>query len=436
MAQTVHQDGVATDIPAKDTPWKAAAAAGIGSVIEYYDFQLYAVLAVVLSPLFFPNADPTNALLSTLAIFAGAFLARPLGGIFFGWLGDRKGRTAALMVTIVGMGFASAIMGLLPTYATAGILAPTLLLVLRLAQGFFAGGEVTGAATYIAECAPENRRGFFGAFTPASATLGLTLATAIAGLVGSLFSPEQMTAWAWRIPFLLSIPLIALCFWARRRIEDSPVFQKVQQDNKITKTPLKDVVTDHFPSLLKVIGLGFAQNAAGYVCVVYMNIHLSRVLGYDPRLVFWLLSAVTLGAALLMPFAGGLSDRYGRRPLLKIALWGYIILVPAAMYLASLGSFAIAALAVVIAIPPFIIMQSVGYPLYAELFPTKVRYSGVSLGFNIATILGGATAPFIATWLVQQTGSSMAPGWYVMACAVLGLLTLMSVRETANKPLQ
>jgi len=435
MAQTTFRDETIPADEVRESPWKAAGAAGVGSVIEYYDFQLYAILAVVLSPIFFPGEDPTAALLSTLAIFAGAFLVRPLGGIFFGWLGDRHGRTTALMVTIVGMGLASAIMGLLPTYAAIGAMAPILLLILRLAQGFFAGGEVTGAATYIAECSPKDRRGFFGAFTPASATLGLTLATAVAGLVGTMLDSQQMAAWGWRIPFLLSVPLILLCFWARRHIEDSPVFQRIQRENKVTKAPLREVVGGHLPSLLKVIGLGFAQNAAGYVCVVYMNIHLTRVLGYDASHVYWLLSAVTLTAVIFMPFAGSLSDRFGRRPMLKLALWGYIVLVPAAMYLASFGNFSIAALAVVLSIPPFIVMQSVGYPLYAELFPTSVRYSGVSLGFNLATILGGATAPYIATWLVQQTGSSMSPAWYVVAVAAIGLATLATVHETANKPL-
>ena len=421
--------------PQKDSPWKAAGAAGIGSVIEYYDFQLYAVLAVTLSPIFFPDADPATALLSTLAVFAGAFLVRPLGGVFFGWLGDRHGRKSALMATIVGMGIVSACMGLLPTYAALGIAAPILLLALRLAQGFFAGGEVTGAATYIAECAPDGKRGFFGAFTPAAATLGLTLATAVAGLVQAASGSQAMQQWGWRIPFLLSVPMIFLCVWARRRIEDSHLFQEIRQENLVVKTPLREVATQHFPSLIKLIGLGFAQNAAGYICIVYMNIHLTRVLGYDSASVFWLMSSVTLVAALLMPCAGGLSDRHGRRPLIKLALWGYVLLVPAAMYLASLQHFGLAVIAVAVSVAPFVVMQAVGYPLYAELFPTRVRYSGVSLGFNIATILGGATAPFIATWLVQKTGSVMAPAWYVVAAAALGLLTLVFVKETAHQPI-
>mgnify|MGYP001637960655 CR=1 FL=1 len=429
--QNPHTNPVRSEV----SPWRAASAAGLGTMIEYYDFQLYGVLAVTLSLLFFVGENENAALLSTLAIFGGAFLARPLGGIFFGWFGDRHGRTAALMVTIIGIGVASAFMGLLPTYATLGLMAPALLLLCRLLQGFFAGGEITGAATYVAECSPANKRGFFGAFNPAAATLGLSLATGVAGLVSTLFGKEAMQEWAWRIPFLLSIPLILLCVWARSRIEDSPRFQELLKSHKPEHSPISVILREHSRPLMQVIAIGFAQNAAGYVGVVYLSTHLTRTLKFDVSAVFWLVSVVTLVSAFLMPFAGGLSDRFGRKPLLIIGLLGYMVLVPLTMWVASWGSFVIAAIAVAISIIPFIIVQSVGYPLYAELFPTRVRYSGISLGFNIATILGGATAPFIASWLSTKTGSSMAPAFYVMAAALVGIIALRSVQETSGRAL-
>ncbi len=393
------------------------------------------MLAVTISPLFFPNQSPQAALLLTLAIFGGAFVVRPLGGMVFGWLGDRHGRRSTLLITVVGMGFATALISVLPTYLTIGVLAPVLLLVLRLAQGFFAGGEVTGAATYIAECAPTSRRGFFGALNPALATLGLTVATAVAGLTGAIVGPAAMAAWGWRVPFLLSVPLIAICFWARQRIADSPVFERLAHEARLSKTPLSEVVGQHFPALLKIIGLGFAQNAAGYVLLIYLNIHLTRVLKYNSVSVFWLISLVTLMAVILMPFSGALSDRVGRRVMLTVALCGYIVLAPLTFYVVGLGSFPLACAAVVVSVLPFVMMQSVGYPLYAEIMPSPVRYSGVSLGFNIAAILGGATAPYVSALLVQQTGNPVAPGFYVMAAAAVGLLTLMTVRETAGRPL-
>jgi len=413
------------------SPWRAASAAGLGTMIEYYDFQLYGVMAVTLSTLFFVGGDDNTALLRTLAIFGVAFLARPLGGIFFGWLGDRRGRTTALMATIVGIGIASALMGFLPTYAALGLAAPVLLLLCRLLQGFFAGGEITGAATYVAECSPAHRRGFFGAFNPAAATLGLSLASGVAGLVSMMFGREALQDWAWRIPFLLSIPLILLCVWARSRIVDSPRFQELLKTHKPEHSPIAQVVRAHTRPLAQVIALGFAQNAAGYVGVVYLSTHLTRTLQYDATAVFWLVSLLTLVAALFMPLVGSLSDRFGRKPLLTVGLLGYMVLVPATMWVAAWGSFAVAAVAVAVSMVPFIIVQAVGYPLYAELFPTRVRYSGVSLGFNVAAILGGATAPFVAAWLTTATGSSMAPAVYVMVVAVVGLVALKSVRETA-----
>ncbi len=417
------------------SPWRAATAAGLGTTIEYYDFQLYAVMAVTLSPLFFPEIEPTAALLATLGIFAGAFLVRPLGGIFFGWFGDRFGRTPALLVTIIGIGIASAAIGSLPTYASIGLAAPVLLLLLRLAQGFFAGGEVTGAATYVAESSPPGRRGFFGAFNPAAATLGLAVATAAAGLTASVFGTETLNQWAWRIPFLMSIPLIVLCFWARLRVEDSPKFKEIVSEGKVPKAPFRELLREHRPALFRVISIGFAQNAAGYVCVVYLNIHLTRIDAYDPVWVMWLMSAVTLAAVVLMPLSGAMSDRLGRKSMLAAGFAGYIVLAPVTFFVAGSGNTLLTAVAVSVSILPFIIVQSIAYPLYAEMFPTRVRYSGVSLGFNVATILGGGTAPYVATWLIQATGNPIAPAYYVIGATAIGLIGLAGVRETAHRPL-
>lgn len=416
-------------------PWRAATAAGVGTAIEYYDFQLYGVLAVTLSALFFVDQDPSTALLATFAVFGGAFLARPLGGIFFGWYGDRKGRTAALMVTIVGIGLASTLIGLLPTYVSIGIAAPIALLLCRLLQGFFAGGEITGAATYVAECSPPDKRGFFGAFNPAAATLGLSLATGVVGLVTFLFGTEKLLEWAWRIPFLLSIPLIILCVWARSRIEDSPKFKEMLSTQSKEHFPLSILFRDYKKNLIQVFLIAFAQNAAGYVGVVYLSTHLIRTLGFEANAVFWTISIVTFISAFLMPFTGGLSDKYGRKPILSLGLLLYVLLVPASMWIAAQGNFTWAVVGVAISIIPFILVQSVGYPLYAELFPTRVRYSGVSFSFNFATILGGGTAPFIASWLTTLTGSSMAPALYVMVVAFIGFMALLTVKETANQPL-
>lgn len=425
---------IATTAGELPSAWKPSLIASLGSVVEYYDFALYGLLAPTISPLFFPNQSSAEGLLLTLAIFGSAFVVRPIGGLVFGWLGDRRGRNSTLIFTVLGTGISSAAIGLLPTYANLGVLAGIALLACRLAQGFFAGGEVCGAVTYIAEVAPPNRRGFFGAFNPAGVAVGFSLAAVIAGILQSLLTSEQMIAWGWRVPFLLCLPLIALTVYARMMLEDTPRFKRLAAERKVARTPLKEVVTIHGGALAKVIAVASAQSATAYLGLVYFNLFLTRTLGYDKAAVFWLMTAAPLSAALLMPIFGGLSDRVGRIVILKVAYVAYIVVLPAALWTMKLG-FPLACVATIVSFIPFAATQSTGYPLYGELFPTHVRYSGVSLGFNIATILGGATTPYVATWLLEKTGDYLAPSYFVMALATIGVITLLTIRETAHENL-
>ncbi|MGL9623203.1 MFS transporter [Bradyrhizobium sp. U531] len=414
--------------------WKPSLIASLGSVVEYYDFALYGLLASTISPLFFPNQSSAEGLLVTLAIFGSAFIVRPIGGLVFGWLGDRRGRNSTLIFTVLGTGISSAAIGLLPTYANVGLLAGIALLTCRLAQGFFAGGEVCGAVTYIAEIAPPNRRGFFGAFNPAGVSVGFSLAAVIAGILQSLLTSEQMFTWGWRVPFLLCLPLVALTVYARMMLEDTPRFKRLAAERQVARAPVIEVVTVHGVSLVKVIAIASAQSATAYLGLVYFNLFLTRTLGYDKAAVFWLMTVAPLSAAFLMPLFGGLSDRVGRLVILKVAYVGYIVVLPAALWTMKLG-FPLACVATIVAFIPFAATQSTGYPLYGELFPTHVRYSGVSLGFNIATILGGATTPYVATWLLEKTGDYLSPSYFVMALAAIGVIALLTIRETAHQNL-
>jgi len=432
-ARPAHSSSNGTADPlARATARKAALAASVGTAIEYYEFGVYGYMAATIGPLFFPSTDATASLLAILAVFGSAFLMRPIGGIVLGRLGDRIGRRGILLVTVIGMGVATAAIGLLPVASTVGIAAPILLLAIRLVQGFFAGGEVTGAAAYVAESAPSGKRGFYGAFTPVGVAVGGALAASACGLTSALLSADQMQQWGWRIPFLLAIPMVIVSTAVRRRVEESAAFQEFQAHNEPTKAPLREVLTQHTSKVLKVTALAFGQNVGYWVGLVFMNIYLTTYLKYDKTTVYWIMAAVGVSMAVLMPFWGGLSDRWGRRRVLGIGFLGYMLLVWPMMVLMDQQSIGLAALAMFIIALPLPIVQSVGYPTYAEQFPTRIRYTGMAFSFNIGAILGGGVTPYVATSLIASTGNLKSPAILLIAAAIFSLLALLTVRETAK----
>ncbi|MBY8855269.1 MFS transporter [Nocardia sp. CA2R105] len=423
----------ATQAPNRLHPRRAALAAAAGTAVEYYEFGVYGYLAVIIGPRFFPSDNPTASLLATLAVFGSAFLMRPLGGIMLGRLGDRIGRKPVLITTVVGMGSATAIVGLLPTAGSIGILAPLALLIVRLAQGFFAGGEVTGSATYLSESAPAGRRGFFGAFTPVGVAVGGGAAALVAGLTTTLLTEEQLRDFGWRIPFVLALPLIAVTLIARRKLEDSHAFV---ESGEPAKAPLREAITQHGGALVRVIFLSIGSNTGYWVGLVFMNIYLTTYLGYSKSNTFWIMGAINLFVALLMPLFGALSDRVGRKRVIAVGFLGYAILVLPAMIAMDQGSFALAVGAMVVLALPMPIVQSVTYPTYAEQFPTRVRYTGLSLSFNIGTIVGGGLTPYLATYLIDRTGSLLTPGFLLIVAVVLALIALATVRDSAKAKAQ
>ncbi|WP_405970634.1 MFS transporter [Streptomyces sp. NBC_00988] len=430
----------ATNATAADTeasaerfrPRGAALAAAAGTAIEYYEFGVYGYLAVILGPQFFPGDNPTASLLATLAVFGSAFLIRPLGGIVLGRLGDRVGRRPVLIITVVGMGCATAAVGLLPTAKTVGLAAPAALLLVRLTQGFFAGGEVTGSATYLAESAPPGKRGFLGAFTPVGVALGGGTAALVAGVVTTVLSDGQMAAYGWRIPFLLSLPLVVVALFARNRLEDSQAFLTEKKQDTTAKAPLTEVLTRHRGAVVRVTLLAIGSNCGYWVGLIFMNAYLTKELGYSTSGTFWIMAGISYFVACLMPFFGGLSDRWGRKKVIAIGFTGYAVLVIPTMLVMGLGSFPLAVAAMVVLALPMPIVQAVTYPTYAELFPTRVRYTGLSISFNLGTIVGGGLTPYLATWLTSTTGNLLAPGYLLMAAAVIALLTLRTVAEPSR----
>jgi MHS family proline/betaine transporter-like MFS transporter len=437
-ASTAHFETDATPSASatRSAARKAALAAAAGTAIEYYEFGVYGYMASIIGPLFFPAGNGTAALLSVLAIFGTAFLMRPVGGIVLGRLGDKVGRRSVLIVTVIGMGVATGAVGVLPTASLVGGLAPIALLMVRLAQGFFAGAEVTGSAAYVAECAPRGRRGFYGAATPVGVAIGGALAAAVCGLTSGFMSSAQLHDWGWRIPFLMALPLVLVSAYVRKRIEESAVFRKTLEQSKPVKAPLKEVFTHHRAAMLKVFLISFGQNAGYWVGFVFMNIYMITYLKYDKTSVYWLMSLVSLSMAVLMPVWGGLSDRIGRRKVLAIGFAAYIALVFPMMMLMNHQNIGLAFLAMFIVALPMPIVQSVGYPTYAEQFPTRVRYTGTAFSFNFGAMLGGGVTPYIATALIGSTGNLLSPAFLLVAAALIGLLTLTRTRETASESLQ
>jgi MHS family proline/betaine transporter-like MFS transporter len=411
---------------------RASTAAAVGTAIEYYDFAIYGYLAVVLAPLFFPSQDGLIGVLATLTVVASGFLARPIGGLFFGRLGDRRGRRTVLMVTVAVMGVATVLTGLLPTYAQVGVLAPILLTVLRIGQGFSAGGEIGGAASLATESAPSRRRGLFGSATSVGIALGLAGAAAVVGTVTALTTPEQLAAWGWRIPFLIAGPLLVGAVLYRMRVEDSPLFQQMIDTSEPPKAPITEVVRDHRRSVFGVIGVAYATMTAGGLSSVYLLVHLSAVLGYSLTGALWLIVLIVLLPIGLIPWAGALSDRFGRRTVLTAGLVGFAVLAVPCYWVMQQGSIGLAVVAALVLNVPFGICQGVIYTLYSELFPTRVRYTGVSIGFNIGGVLGSGLVSVIATSLVSLSGNTLAPAFYLVFAALVGLGVIAVLRETSG----
>lgn len=421
--ETDRPPHVATDL-SRQRAQRAALAGGVGTLIEYYDFSLYGFMAVVLAPMFFPSDDPVVSLLSALAVFGTAYLIRPLGGIVFGHIGDRFGRKKALMATLICMGVGSTAMGLLPTPAQVGIWATVLLVIVRLLQGFSAGGEVGGSATFISESAPAHRKATYGAFTPLGSTGGFAMAAGVAGTVTALTTDAQMESWGWRIPFLLALPLTLFCLWARTRVTET---HDVSEAKAKEHLPIGILFRKQPRALLQATGFSAAVNGTAYIGLTYIAIHLGKQLGYDAGPVLWVTTLALGLSALAMPLGGMLGDRIGLTRLLALGFIGFIVLTYPLMGIMHVNLF-VAAIAYIVLMMNSVAAQVGAYTLLPQLFDQESRYTGVAMGWNLGVVLAGGTAPYAAVWLVEQTGSILAPAFLVIALATVGLITVSTIR--------
>lgn len=410
---------------------RAVAASAIGNATEWFDYGVYAYVATEIGANFFPGDYET---LAALMVFAVSFLFRPLGGIFWGGIGDRLGRQRTLILTIFLIAASTFLIGVLPTYEAVGLLAPVLLVLLRMVQGFSAGGEYGGAATFMAEYAPDRRRGFFGSFLEVGTISGFTLAVVVVAVTEAAIGSEAMTAWGWRVPFLIAAPLGLIGFYLRRRLEDTPVFRELEETGEVERKAsrhFRDLVVAYWRPLLTLAGLTIALNVANYTLISYIPTYLQETIGMGSGQADVLITIGQAAMILFLPLAGAFSDRVGRKPLWWFSLIAmFVLAVPMYLLMAQGFWWALVGFAVLglLYVPQLGTVSS----MFPAMFPAHVRYLGFGVSYNIATAVFGGTAPSVNEALIGATGSSLVPAYYMMGAFVIGMIALVFVPETVG----
>jgi metabolite-proton symporter len=425
---------------------KVVGASVIGTTVEWYDFFLYgSAAALVFAPLFFPEQDDFVGVLASFATYAVGFFARPVGALVFGHFGDRIGRKKLLVISLVMMGGATFAIGLLPTYATVGVLAPVLLVVLRLVQGFALGGEWGGAVLLVSEHGKPEHRGFWASWPQSGAPAGNLLATGVLAFLAAFQSDAAFEAWGWRIPFLLSAVLIGVGLWVRLTVSESPVFLEAQaaaaakaaESGVAEKAPILTVLTHYKREVLTAMGARIAENVSFYLLTAFSLTYLTNVGGHDSS---FALNAVLLASAVhlvTIPLWGHLSDRIGRRPVYLFGAVGVGAWAFAFFALLDTGSFVLAVVAITVGLLFHGAMYGPQAAFFSELFGTKARYTGVSVGAQLASLVAGAPAPLIALALLGsfQDPNATAVAVYLVVCAVVTLVAVATYGETRTRDL-
>ncbi|MFG3038331.1 MULTISPECIES: glycine betaine/L-proline transporter ProP [unclassified Streptomyces] len=426
---------------------RAVRAASLGNAMEWFDFGIYAYLAVTLGHVFFPSGNDTVQLLSSFATFAVAFLIRPIGGMVFGPMGDRLGRKKVLALTMILMAVGTFAIGLIPSYASIGFWAPVLLVFFRMVQGFSTGGEYGGASTFIAEYAPDRRRGYFGSFLEFGTLAGYVGAAGLVTALGAWLGPETMEAWGWRVPFLVAGPLGLAGLYLRLRLDETPAFRKLESESAraseaadavetSTKDDLARILRRQWPTLILCIALVGAYNITDYMLLSYMPTYLSDELGYSETHGLLVLLLVMVLLMLVITRVGRLSDRFGRKPVLMTGMLGFLLLsLPAFLLIRQGDVVAIVAGMLMLGLSLVCMLGTMSAALPA-LFPTDVRYGSLSVGYNLSASLFGGTTPLVVTALIGATGSALMPAYYAMGAALVGVVAVACMKETARQPLE
>lgn len=425
--------------PSPATIRKVLMAACAGSAIEWYDFFIYLTAAALVFPaIFFPtDISPVAAVLASLSTGAVAFVARPVGGALFGHFGDRLGRKPTLVIALLTMGVATTLVGALPTFATIGVLAPILLFVLRFCQGLAVGGQWGGAVLLATEYAPPDKRGFYGSFAQVGVPIGLVLGNAFFLVLGAMMTPEAFNAWGWRIPFLASIVLIGLAMYIQLRLEETPAFRQLQErqqqdaaDGTPQRSPLLEVFRDHWKQVLLAGGAFFVVNGAFYVMITGMLDYGTRDLGLERQTMLFTVLVSSFAQIFFLGFWSAISDRFGRRPVYLagaalLGLWAFPM-----FWLVDTRSFLLITVALTVGQLFLSMMYGPQAALFSEMFSARVRYSGASMGYQLASVFAGGLAPLIMVYLLDRTGTSLSVAVYVFAMAAVTFASVYLITET------
>jgi MFS transporter, MHS family, proline/betaine transporter len=412
---------------------RAIGASAMGNAIEWYDYGIYAYLVSAVGANFFPGHDPAAQTLSAFAVFIVPFVIRPFGAALFGALGDRIGRQRILALTVIMISGGTFLIGLIPSYATIGFAAPLLLVLLRLVQGLSAGGEYGGAATFMAEYAPDKRRGFFGSFLEFGTLSGYILGAGVTTITQLIVGSAAMSQWGWRIPFLLALPLGLVGLYMRTRLEDTPVFRELAEQNLTepeTKTEFADLLR-HWRPMLICMGLVLFLNIVDYTLLSYMPTYLHSTINLTENGALIMTIIVYAAMMVVITFVGRVSDRVGRKPVWAVSGFGFIVLSWPMFWLMSKGSWALTIIGFAVLALLLVLQLGIISATFPALFPTQIRYAGFAISYNISTALFGGTAPFVNDYMIPRT-SAYWPAFYMMAAAVIGLIALRFAPETAG----
>ncbi|WP_077328243.1 MFS transporter [Virgibacillus siamensis] len=417
---------------------KSVYATGIGNAMEWFDFGLYSYLAVIISQTFFSAVENDQLkLVFTFATFAIAFLMRPLGGVIFGKIGDKSGRKVVLTTTIIVMAFSTFLIGVLPTYDQIGIWAPILLLVARIIQGFSTGGEYAGAMVYIAESSPDNKRNMLGSGLEIGTLTGFILASLLASSLFIFLSDQQMSSWGWRIPFLLGLPLGLIGLYLRKGLEETPIFENELSDDESEEESFLSILKNHKKDVLVCFVAVAFFNITNYMLLSYMPSYLDEIIGLSSTtgtIIITIIMVIMVPLALMF---GKLSDNIGNKTVFLIGLGGLTLLSVLAFYFLNLNSLIFVSLGILILGVLLSTYEGTMPGTLPTMFTTDIRYRTLAVTFNVSVSLFGGTTPLVATWLVYQTGSNLAPGFYLTVISIIGfLVTAFFFTNTSGKSLK